>query len=119
MPFYGKIGEHYICSVQCGAGRDAYLRIKFGSNQENKIKMTALDPITNGLSQDVEPEKIMNSVLDILPQINEKFKSNYSIEELQYIPNYSAHYDLYAKVIYEAIKHHNNNGKFKVITSHT
>jgi len=117
MPFFGKIGEHYICSVQCGAGRDAYLRIKFGSSQE--IKMTALDPIKNGLSQGVEPEKIMNSVLDMLPQINEKFKTNYSIAELQYIPNDSTHYDLYARVVYEVIKHRSNNGEFKIIANHT
>ena len=100
IPFFGRSGENYIGSLQCGSGsgRDAYLQIKFGGHQDNKIEMIALKPVGKDLGTNVDPEELRLSIMEYLVETNNCLKTNYSIDRIYYIPNDSMHYDLYRKI---------------------
>lgn len=113
MPFFGRNDNLYICSFQCGAGRDAYLQIELTENKCEVESIFELQPMEHGLSKGVNPKRIQEAVVDALDKTNEHFQSNYFIRRIGYIPNDSIHYYLHGRIVFEIIKHLRNGGEFK------
>ena len=112
MPFFGKSENFYIGSLQCGAGRDAYLQIELSESPCKVEELFALQPIEKGLSEGVDPQKLKSSVQESLAKTNEHFGKEYFIKSIRYIPNDSTHYDLHGRLVFEIIKHLRNGGNF-------
>jgi len=113
MPIFGKKGTHYICSLQCGAGKDAHLKFELSHDYVENIEIHKLEPIICSTSKGVDPKQILEQAIEGAKQASKDFNKNYFIKSISYIPNDSPNYDLHKRIVWEVIKHIENNGQFK------
>ncbi len=115
MPLFAKKGNKYVGALQCGAGMDAYLEFEISREEISDIEMYSLPSIKYGLSEGVDPSKIMQSAIEGAEAAFEVTGTRYYLKSIGYIPNDSRHYDLHSRIVRTTIIRLQEGGEFRVI----
>ncbi|MFO1368946.1 MAG: hypothetical protein U1F46_08120 [Marinagarivorans sp.] len=112
MPLFAKRNKTYIGTLQCGAGRDAYLEFELAESNDSESELYAKEPMKYSLSEGVDPIEIKKAALRGAQMFNEKYGTNFKFKNIGYIPNDSTHYDLHARVAYIVLQRIFEGGEF-------
>jgi hypothetical protein len=115
MPFLGRRGSRYVCSIQCGAGRDAFIEIEFSATPVSQVQLVSLPPLTHGLSEGVDPDKVLKAALAACEAASLKYGERRYLKTVGYVPNDSRHYDIHERCVSEIIRHLANGGEFRTL----
>lgn len=113
MPLFARRGKNYVCSVQCGAGRDAFIEVEFAGALVEEVELFELPPARFGLSKGVDPLLILEAARDGCTAASNEFGSTFYLKRVGYVPNDSRHYDLHSRCVWEIIRHLVKGGEFR------
>ena len=115
MPSLSKHENRFVSSIQCGAGRDAYIQFELSDVSSSDISVLPLPFAPKDNNSDLDPSAILGASQKAVEQIHRKYQTLFHLKAIWYSPSDPPHYDIYSRAVYITLEHIINGGDFRPI----
>ena len=86
MAHLSKLDNRYVGSIQCGAGRDAYLQLELSDEACSELQVLPVPWLSSEDDGSVEPESIRKAVVSAQKSILTKYNRTFNVKKVWYLP---------------------------------